>query len=186
MLCSWLGWIMMRRQFIAIWAGFSCLLASVVMLFRSDRKAETCNEPAMTPPPAEESELIQRVRRRIAQHLPTHTTFDPVTLLAMVGFVLRIIQVCQTGAILRQQAQCEWNPTGFTAMRIRRKLHAQFAADHPEVSESVIQIHVDAAMKAFVEARTRELLDLKSELERTNRQPTEIDLFNLSEDLSRV
>ncbi len=132
-----------------------------------------------------ESELIVFVRDRIRSRMAIQTTFDPITILALVGFVMRVVQVCQTAQILRLQTACRSKPEGGVARRLKAKLHARFAMSHPDISEASINDHVDAAVEAFVDAGTAELLAMKQDLDRLNSQPTEIELKLFTDHLSQ-
>lgn len=167
-----------RRDFLVGSAGLALLMGC------QEQPQPAVVSSSRPPRERSESELASFVRDRIQSRLAIQTTFDPITILALVGFVMRIFQACQEAAILRQQAACRAKPNGATARRLKARLHDRFANQHHELSDAAIASHVDAAMEAFVDAGDAEIRSLKRDLDRLNRQPTEIDLKLFTDNLS--
>jgi hypothetical protein len=188
---------MLRRRFVSICSGLTWFvgvcggLAWIINGRRGEDPREQCpvldDEPSVGvgSEPAVDAASFELVRDRIAQQLPATTRFEPLTLIMLVNFVLRLLQVCRTAAILRQQIVCGRAPDGLVARRIKARLHDRFAAENPEISDAVIQEHVDAAMRAFVHAKRADLVQVKHSLDQTVQEPTRIELFDYVEDLSK-
>lgn len=137
----------------------------------------------------EEAEFAGRIRDKILEHLPERTdgakTFDPLTIITIVGFVIRLIQVCQAASISHQQAACKSKPNGAVAKHLKKKLHERYMADHPTADAEDVEQHVDASLKAFTAATPEEISEVKDNADRFNNRPTETDLFDFTGELSR-
>ncbi len=176
---------MLRRNFIRVLACLACPLGWLIVGCRRETPRQPTFSTAATPVPFTELEMAQLVRQRISQRLDTSTQFDPFTIIAIVGFVLRVIQACHAMSVTSQHATVKRFPRGATASRMSRRLHERYMRANPDASHAEVTAHIDAAMHAFADATPEEIRDIKTSLDAANKQPTELDLFHFTEALSQ-
>jgi hypothetical protein len=134
-----------------------------------------------------EAEFAGMIRDRILEHLPADRPkkFDPLTIITIVGFIIRLIQVCKEEAISRQQQACKEKPNGGVARHLKKNMHNRYVSEHPTADPDDVEEHVDASLKAFVNATPEELKAAKVRADKFNNQPTLVELDEFVERLSR-
>lgn len=172
------------------WVSTTCRVVRVRKLLpvkdSVDTQGWTGTDP-VGPLPTDQDQLEQLVRSRIQGRLPKSTNFGFLAIVAVGTMIVRLVQVCQAAQMLRLQAKCAAKPNGKNARSFKARIHAQLAADLPEVSDAEIQEHVSATFQEFIEMSPEELQRFKEAANAANRQPTEsATLYQFAKDLQTI
>lgn len=113
-------------------------------------------------------------------------TFDPLTILSVLGLVMQILKLCGWDSVARQQRIVKRHPTGRLARQLKARLLTEYEAKHPDTDQLTREAAVNAAVNAFADATPDELRQLHDDLNRVDDTPTPLDLSRLAGELGRL